>query len=147
MRIERIATGLALVLLAVLLAQSPAQGDESASDRPHAACWNEYFPFEPERPDFLVKPKRCLLYRDHAKTYSEGAVLGTSLRWRIFSSRAVAEGKLDEPKNDRLRARHGRLVLSNPVESCGGREVYSRLEYSIKTGRQSVHRAYRVYTC
>ena len=79
-------------------------------------------------------------------TYAEGAVLGKSLRWKLWPSRARALGKLEEPKNDRTMPRGGRLVLSRPVDSCG-RRVFSRVEYRIKTPRRTIREQFPIYTC
>ena len=100
----------------VIASQGAALGGE-AEKAAKVACWNKYFPFEPEPPQFRVAPRKCVIYRDGAETYAEGAVLGKSLRWKVWPSRARALGKLDEPKNDRTMPRGGSLVLSRPVDS------------------------------
>lgn len=117
-----------------------------AGSQPRVACWNKYFPFEPEPPQFRLAPRKCLIYRDGAETYAEGSVLGQSLRWKVRPSRARALGKLDEPKNDRTAPHRGRLVLSRPVNSCG-RRVFSRVEYRIRTPRRTIRARFPIYTC
>jgi hypothetical protein len=122
--------------------------DASASDsrKPHVACWNTYFPFEPEGPDLLKRPSRCLIYRAGAQTYAEGAVAAKRLRWHWGDRKARARGLLDEPATDPGNFKRGRLTLWKPVVNCGTR-VFSRAHYGFREHGEWVSKRYRIYTC
>jgi hypothetical protein len=132
-----------LFLLASLAAaSSSASGPES----PQVACWNHYFPFEPEGPDILKRPRRCLIFRNGVETYAEGAVSAERLRWRWGNREARARGVLDEPATKPGDFRRGRLILRKPVEDCGTR-VFSKVRYRFHEEGKRVRRSYAIYTC
>jgi hypothetical protein len=136
-------------VLALLFVLDQAKGANSERDQTsatHVACWNHYFPFEPEPPDLLIRPGRCLIYKQGAKTYAEGAVSAKRLRWEWGDSRAKARGRFDEPASDPDRFKRGRLTLRKPVEDCGER-VFSEVSYRFRASGKKVSEAYKVYTC
>ena len=112
--------------------------------KPQVACWNSYFPFEPEGPDFLASPRKCLWYKRKAQTYAEGALLGKRMDWRWRGDHARARGTLKVPGVGDESAR-GWVELTRPTESCG-RLVFSRIRYRLKapSGRSG---SYPIYTC
>jgi hypothetical protein len=144
---------LGLVLIAGAIAVCAAAGAIVASDdaasakasEPKVACWNHYFPFESEPPDFIAAPRKCLWYKRGAENYAEGALLARKLRWRWDDDRATAKGRLKVPSVGRDFG-PGRVELISPVESCG-RTVFSRLRYKLRDSRGRMTGGYPIYTC
>jgi hypothetical protein len=145
---RKVLAGLLVAGLGALLLDSPFAMSSPVGDRPrpHVACWNHYFPFEPEGPDILERPKRCLIFKDGAETYAEGAVSAKRLRWRWGDQKAHARGVLEEPVTNPGNFKRGRLTLRKPVEDCGIR-VFSKVRYSFREHGERVSRRYRIYTC
>ena len=142
-----IAAAVCLSLGNALVVGSTSEGSaEPRGEKPAVACWNTYFPFEPEGPDTLKRPKRCLLYRDGAKKYAGGAVASKRLSWNWRNRRATALGRLDEPVRGPERFKRGRLALTKPVEACG-RRMFSELSYHYRWRGRQVKRTYAIYTC
>ncbi len=109
------------------------------------ACWNTYFPFEPEGPDFFAKPLKCLWFKRGADTYAEGALLGKRLEWDWTARHATAEGRVKLPGTGREFGR-GHVRLLKPTESCG-RTVFSQLRYRVRGDNRVLKGGFPVYTC
>lgn len=145
MNFVRPGSGLA-VLVVALAALTLASADLStAGVRTKVACWNHYFPFESEGPDFYGEPSQCLWYKRKADTYAEGALQGKRLEWDWTARRATAEGRLKLPGTGRDFGR-GRVRLLDPVHSCG-RSVFSRLSYRVRGDNRILTGGFPIYTC
>jgi hypothetical protein len=145
MRLRPAAITAALVISVVAGPVANSDGGSTTAGEPKVACWNHYFPFEPEPPDFIEAPRKCLWYMRNAETYTEGALLGKKLKWSWHDDGAQARGTLKVPGvGDGFFAR-GWVELSKPTKSCG-RLVFARIKYRLRepSGRSG---SYPIYTC